>query len=29
MDEQIMKQIIEEILREAGLDVATFPAKSI
>lgn len=28
MDEQVMKQIIEEILREAGLDVATFPAES-
>ena len=28
MDEQTMKQIIDEILREAGLDVATFPAES-
>lgn len=28
MDEQTMKQIIDEILMEAGLDVATFPAES-
>lgn len=28
MDEQTMETIIDEILREAGLDVATFPAES-
>ena len=28
MDEQTLKQIIDEILKEAGLDVATFPAES-
>ncbi len=28
MDEQTMKQIIDEILREVGLDVETIPAES-
>lgn len=29
MDEQTMKQIIDEILREVGLDVETIPAESV
>ena len=29
MDEKTLKEIIDEILEEAGLDVAEIPAKSV